>query len=139
MLLWCLTIFQIFFYILRSEELSYHLLSNEGKRYRHRRNKISLQINVVSWLLEFLSGGLMMMDYLLGISDGDFYHWIYLHIALDTFLCGFLVPFTYVLNTDVIKEFVFSIGWNNTIRKQFLSWNKKISDSWWSIFSKDLR
>ena len=108
-------------YILRSEELTYHLLSNEGKRYRHRRNKISLQINVISWLLEFLSGGLMMMDYLLGISDGDFYHWIYLHIALDTFLCGFLVPFTYVLNTDVIKEFVFSIGWNNTFRTLFLS------------------
>ena len=70
-----------------------------------------------------MSQKMIMVDYFFNIFDHYFYRWKYLHVAMDTFLCGFLVPLTYVLNTDAIKEFVYSLGWNTTFRKMLFEQN----------------
>ena len=68
-------------------------------------------------MLEFITGTLVMLDYFLGISDSDFYDWMYWLIALDAFLCGVVIPSAYVLNTEVIKEFLYDSGWLKTFKK----------------------
>ena len=74
-------------------------------------------MNVLSWLLEFITGGLIALDYFLALSDGDFYHWVYPLVALDVFLCGVLVPCAYVINTEAIKDVVYAVGWTSTFKK----------------------
>lgn len=95
------------------------MLSDEAKSNRSRRNRISLQMNVLSWLLEFISGILVAIDYLFAISDSNFYYWMYWFTALDVFLCGVLVPCAYVLKTDEIKEFVYTMGLMMTFNRVF--------------------
>lgn len=92
------------------------LLSDEEKRKRTHRFKISLQMNVMSWILEFLAGILMAFDQLLSISNSDFYSWMFLIHVIDIILCGIIVPCVYILQTEKIKNFVYTQGWMKTCK-----------------------
>ena len=76
-------------------------------------------MNILTWLLEFITGALIAIDYFWSISSSEEYHWMYWFFALDVVLCGVLVPCTYILKTDEVKELVYTIGWIKTVK--FLS------------------
>ena len=93
------------------------LLSDDARRNRSHRNRISLQLNILSWFLEFITGVLMATDYMFAFSDSEFYDKMYWFIALDTFLCGVLVPCSYILKTEEITKLLYTIGWIKTIKR----------------------
>ena len=95
------------------------MLSDEARQNRSHRYKISLQISFLSWLVEFITGSIVIVDYFWSISDSDFYHWMYWITALDVFLCGVIVPIAYILNTEVIKSYLYNSGWMITFKKLF--------------------
>ena len=93
------------------------MLSDEARQNRSHRYKVSLQISFLSWLVEFTTGSVVIVDYVWSLSDSDFYHWMYWIIGLDVFLCGVVVPSAYILNTEAIKECLNNLGWVKTFRK----------------------
>ena len=102
-----------------NKELLRKAMSEEARRNRAHRQKVSLQISILSWMVEFITGALIMLDYLLAISDSDFYDWMCWLVALDVFLCGVVIPSAYILNTEVIKQYLYNFGWMMTFKKLF--------------------
>ena len=93
------------------------LLSEEARTRRSHKYKCSLQLSVLSWSIEFLTGCLMLIDYSLGQSNDIFYFWMYVHPLVDIFLSGVVIPSAYVLKSDLFREFLYNFGWLRTIRK----------------------
>ena len=95
------------------------MLSDEARQNRSHRYKVSLQISFLSWLVEFTTGSVVIVDYVWSLSDSDFYHWMYWITALDVFLCGVIVPSAYILSTEVIKGYLYNSGWVMMFKKLF--------------------
>ena len=93
------------------------MLSDEARQDRSHRYKTSLQISFLSWLVEFMTGSVVIVDYFWSLSDSDFYHWMYWITGLDVFLCGVVIPSAYILNTEVIKQYLYNFGWMMTFKK----------------------
>ena len=94
------------------------ILSEESKARRLKRNTISIHLSLISWAIEFLTGIFVMIAFF-AIVDGDLYYWINWFLPLDMFLCGVLIPSTYVFKTESFRELIFNSGWLNPIRSQF--------------------
>ena len=112
-----------------NKELLRKAMSEEARRNRAHRQKVSLQISILSWMVEFITGALIMLDYLLAISDSDFYDWMCWLVALDVFLCGVVIPSAHVLNTENVKEFLYGSGWMKTFKKLCCKNDSRVSPS----------
>ena len=89
-------------------------LSEESKRKRHRQNTTSMHLTALAWFIEFITGGIMLLNYLLGIDEEeDFYRFF---LPLDIFLCSVMIPTCYVLKSDQIKEIINNDGWRRVFR-----------------------
>lgn len=84
-------------------------LSEENIRNRNRRNIINLHMTIISWSLEFISGGITMCYYLLSI-DGKDSGWTML-MPLEMFLYSILISGSYLLRSESVKETIISKGW----------------------------
>ena len=93
------------------------LLSEEARTRRSHNYKYSLQLSVISWSIEFVTGCLILIDYSLEESNNTFYFWWYVHPLVDIFLTGVVIPSAYVLKSDLFREFLYNFGWLRTIRK----------------------
>ena len=93
------------------------LLSEEARTRRSHNYKCSLQLSVLSWSIEFVTGCLMLIDYSLGLSNDTFHIWMYVHPLVDIFLSGVVIPSAYVLKSDLFREFLYNFGWLRTLRK----------------------
>ena len=93
------------------------LLSEEATTRRSHNYKCSLQLSVLSWSIEFVTGCLMLIDYSLGLSNDIFNVWTYVHPLVDIFLSGVVIPSAYVLKSDLFREFLYNFGWLRTLRK----------------------
>ena len=100
-----------------NKDLLQRTLSDEARQRRSHRNKTSLKISFLSWLVEFITGVVVIIDYFGSVSDSNFYQWMYWITGLDVFLCGVVVPSAYILNTEAIKECLNNLGWVKTFRK----------------------
>ena len=95
------------------------LLSEESKRKRHRQNTTSLQVTALAWLIESVTGGIVLLNYLLGLDEErEFYRFI---MPLDVFLCSVMIPACYVLKSDEIKKIINHDGWRKFCRDIFTS------------------
>ena len=90
------------------------LLTEDSKRRRNRQKIVGIQMTMVSWFLELLTGVLMMILNLFGTGKGTLHTLVtdhYILVFIDVFLCGVLIPSTYILNGDIIKEEIVENGW----------------------------
>ena len=90
------------------------LLTEDSRRRRNRQKIVGIQMTIISWFLELLTGVMIMIPNLFGtVRDTlDMVLTNYYMLALlDVFLCGVVIPSTYILNGDIIKETIVEIGW----------------------------
>lgn len=92
-------------------------ISQSTRDYRNRRQRISVQINMLGWLLE--SAGLWLLCPVYLISGGNN---IYTSMMMAPFYCFFqliLVPYTLLLNESRIKKLILRSGWLIALRSVF--------------------
>ena len=87
------------------------LLSEEYKIKRRKKNKVSIQMTVMSWSLEFLTGYLGMSAVYLARNNGKSAEAILAIVYVDIFLNFIVIPSTYVFNNDVNKTVIITEGW----------------------------
>ena len=87
------------------------LLSEEYKIKRRKKNKVSIQMTVMSWSLEFLTGYLGMSAVYLARNNGKSAEAILAIVYVDIFLNFIVIPSTYVFNNDVNKTVIRTEGW----------------------------
>ena len=86
-------------------------LSEASRLKRRRQYKVNIQMTVISWSLEFITG-------LVGLSlraiaqdpdtNGDFIAGV---LILDSFMTFIIIPSSYILSTEVSKSLVIAEGW----------------------------
>ena len=90
------------------------LLTEDSRRRRHRQKMVGIQMTIISWFLELLTGVMIMIPDLFGTVRATLDMVLtkyYMLALLDVFLCGVVIPSTYILNGDIIKETIIEIGW----------------------------
>ena len=90
-------------------------LGESSKHRRHRVNVIGLQTSILSWSVEFVTGGLVWIDLLFSFSSENSWARVFISV-LDSFLFSIILPITYIIKTKQIKERLSKQGWYNTLR-----------------------
>ena len=115
-ILYCLFLyFQItFFKLSRLEKNSRvnDLLNDESKLRRSHTRTINIQVSVITWSIEFLTGCVFMVLCLvinniaiLGVL-----------VFFDGTLSFLVIPSVYILNTEVTKALIIANGWFRSFR-----------------------
>ena len=66
-------------------------------------------MTVLSWSLEFILGCAIMIDYFcFGLSQSNDQKWL---MIPNIFLCSIVIPGSYVIKTEAMKEIVMKNGW----------------------------
>ena len=94
------------------------MLSDEAKINRNRRNTINIHMTCLSWLLEFIAGIIFLVCAWVYKDLTEAY--LYL-LFIDNALIFVIIPSSYILNTEVIKDFIVKNGWMKPIRALFPS------------------
>ena len=92
-------------------------MNERSKRRRKRNQTINIQITLLSWALELIAGGLMLIDYFFSLHDNEF--WKSLYLVIDLLLCCVIIPGSYTINTEAIKEIIINEGWRKHVRDLF--------------------
>ena len=93
------------------------LLSKDSRARRSKRQVINLQMAVIAWSLEFISGLLLLIYWFL---SEDKNHQLAL-IMIDILLRFIVIPGSYLLNTEVNKALIVAEGWWKSLRTTFRS------------------
>ena len=93
------------------------LLSEDSRARRSKRQVINLQMAVIAWSLEFISGLLLLIYWFL---SEDKNHQLAL-IMIDILLRFIVIPGSYLLNTEVNKALIVAEGWWKSLRTTFRS------------------
>ena len=75
---------------------------------------VGIQMTIISWFLELITGAMIMISNLFGTVRGTLDTALidyYMLALVDVFLCGVGIPSTYILNGDIIKERIVENGW----------------------------
>ena len=97
------------------------MLTEEYKLKRHKQTKVSIQMTVISWSLEFLTGLLNMTAMYISRNEETNVDVIMVIVIVDTSLNFILIPSTYVLNNEMNKTFIMAEGWWKIITRCFRS------------------
>ena len=91
-------------------------LSESARRRRNRQVNISIQMTILTWFLELITGIVALSIYFIsGHNDSPQAANIVL-VLFTHFLHFIIIPSAYILNTGVIKERIFENGWLQSFR-----------------------
>ena len=96
-------------------------------RNRQRQDKIGIQTNILAWSVEFLTGLIMLINYLFGIDLGNKLYRVF--VPVDTILCTIVIPACYLLKTESVRKSIYNIGWIKLCTNLFLPRSRRISAS----------
>ena len=102
-------------------------MSEESLRKRQRQDKIGIQTNILAWSVEFLTGLIMLVNYLLGIDLGNKLYRIF--VTIDTILCTIVIPACYLFKTERVRKSIYNNGWIEVFTRSFLSRFSRTSPS----------
>ena len=91
------------------------VLSAQSKHARKRARDIGIRISLIAWSIEFISGGLIILDETLGISKNGTLYMI--TAAIDLLFCSILIPCTYIINSEKVKHRVITEGWRRSLKR----------------------
>ena len=84
------------------------ILSDDSKIKRRRQKAINLQMTMIAWGLEFITGILAFTIRHFNLKDGGILSGL---ILLDVGLNFIVIPSSYILNTEVVKDSIIAKGW----------------------------
>ena len=93
-------------------------LDEASKRKRKREDLIGIQMTVLSWSVECIFGGLVLVVVLFGLSGKETWE-RNITSTIVMLLCSIIIPGTYLLNTENMKNIVFNKGWSESLRECF--------------------
>ena len=98
--------------IIRNEKSSVvnDMLSEESRLSRKRIEIVGFQTNFLAWIVEFATGFIMLLDFLLGIDVDNKLFRIFLPV--DIMLCCVVIPGCYVSKTEKFRIKIYNIGWD---------------------------
>ena len=86
-------------------------LSEDYRRRRHRRYTISIQMTVISWILEMVTGIIAMVTTLFFSHHEIFNTTTQTLMFIYIFLYFVAIPGSYLLSTEVLKNLIVKRGW----------------------------
>jgi len=115
----CIT-FNVSYFVHRRENKDFldAVLDDATKQKRRRQDLIGIQMTVISWSFEFISGILVLIDVSFAHSEKE--TWGSNTIAtIGLFLYCIIIPGTYLLKTENLKNIIFKKGWSEPLREFF--------------------
>ena len=89
------------------------MLSEDSLRCRKQKEIVGLQTNFVAWMVEFATGIIMLLNFLLGIDlDNNLFR---VFLPIDIILCSVVIPGCYVFRTEEFRDKIHNIGWVNIL------------------------
>ena len=88
------------------------------KQKRRRQDLIGIQMTVLSWGLELIAGGLVLIEVSFEMSFQDTWE-SYIIPTIIILFYSIIIPGTYLLKTENIKNIVFKKGWSEPLREFF--------------------
>ena len=101
-------------------------LSAESKRTRKQTREIGIRISLIAWSIEFISGGLIILDETLGISKNGTLYMI--TAAIDLLFCSILIPCTYIINSEKVKHRLITEGCRRSLRRAMPFGRNRVSN-----------
>ena len=96
-------------------------MSNKDKIVRRRKATVSIQMTMLSWSLEAISGISAFLLIFTASRDNNLEPIAVFLIMLNCCLYFILVPISYLINTEVLKAIVLAKGWFNLSKSFILS------------------
>ena len=89
------------------------MLSEDSLRCRKQKEIVGLQTNFLAWMVEFVTGLIMLLNFLLGLDlDNNLFR---IFLPIDIILCSVVIPGCYVFRTEEFRDKIYNIGWNNIL------------------------
>ena len=88
------------------------LLNDSAKRSRKHTQTVNIQMSVMTWSIEFITGFLLMMNF----TMSDNITIIIIISFIDVVMAFVMIPGAYFLNAEDMKTRVIKNGWFRSIR-----------------------
>ena len=89
------------------------MLSEDSLRCRKQKEIVGLQTNFLAWMVEFATGLIMLLNFLLGLDlDNNLFR---IFLPIDIILCSVVIPGCYVFRTEEFRDKIYNIGWDNIL------------------------
>ena len=101
-------------YCFRQEQESgvNELLNDNAKQRRKHTKTVNIQMSVMTWLIEFITGCLLIILFTLD----DNITIIVIIALLDGIMTFVAIPGAYILNTEIMKSKIIQNGWFRSLR-----------------------
>ena len=96
-------------------------LSKDDKILRRRKVTVSIQMTMLSWSLEAISGITAFLLIFTASRDDNLEPIAVILILLNLMLYYIFVPISYLINTEVLKALILAKGWFNWSKSFILS------------------
>ena len=94
------------------------VLDEATKQKRRRQELIGIQMTVLSWSVELISGGLFLIELLFAPSAKETWEKNIMP-TIGLLFYSIVIPGTYLLKTENLKNIVFKKGWGELLREFF--------------------
>ena len=91
-------------------------LPENARRKRNRQVNISIQMTILTWSLELITGIVHLALYFISGHDGNLQAANIVLALLTHFLHFIIIPSAYNLNNGVVKECILNNGWLRSLR-----------------------
>ena len=91
-------------------------LPENARRKRTRQVNISIQMTILTWSLELITGIVALSMYFISSHDDSLQTANIVLVLLTHFLHFIIIPSAYNLNTEVVKECIMENGWLRSLR-----------------------
>ena len=99
-------------------------------RKRQRQDKIGIQTNILAWSVEFLTGLIILINYLFLNGKIEMENKLYrVFLPVDTILCTIVIPACYLFKTESVRKSIYNIGWIKLCTSLFIPRSRRISAS----------
>ena len=102
----------IYYFRLEQESGVNELLNDNAKRRRKHTETVNIQMSVMTWLIEFITGVLLITLFTLD----DNVTVIIIIGLLDVIMTLVAIPGAYILNTEIMKSKIIQDGWFRSLR-----------------------
>ena len=105
-------------YFIRSQNKDFLKLAlpENARRKRNRQVNIGIQMTILTWFLELITGMVALLVYFIVVHDNTLQTANIVLVLLTHFLHFIIIPSAYNLNTGVVKECILKNGWLRSFR-----------------------
>ena len=102
----------MYYFRLEQENGINELLNDNAKRSRKHTQTVNIQMSVMTWSIEFITGCVLMIHF----TMSDNITIIIIISLFDVIMTFVVIPGAYILNTEVMKSKIIQNGWFRSLR-----------------------